>query len=474
MTIVTQTPNTLRRPGAYSEFDFTSGAQALVPLTLRAAIIGEMSAAATAVLETPVQVFNENDGDAKAGVGSIAAIMLRAAFAQARLSGASPEIWLCPIAEAGGGTKAIETITVTGPATASGNIVFTIAGRTITVGVNNGDAQNTIATAIKVALNALATTIPIVATVAANVVSCTATTKGVNGNDVFYALSTTPLPLGVTVVFAQTVAGLGAATITNACNALYDKSYDAVCISNHTAGTDVPILLAQALTAWGFNQKSYRFFFLADNASLGAAQTLQAAANDYRVVVTSCAQTGSLPGELAVVTAIAEFSRTAPNANLDGEPVYVFQPPPPSAYTAAQVESALSGGCTPLTTQGAGMKIERLVTSQISYNSAPFEPVRDIAYPRTAAYLAKQVEINFASKFKQATADNDFLLRVRDMVIGVQRAMETLRYLRDVDTFLPQIQAEYALLPAGRVNISDPFRVAGPVHQAVAVHTMYL
>lgn len=468
--IVTHVPTSVRRPGAFSEFDFTSGAQSLIPVAARVVIVAEKTAAGTAVIETPVQIFGAADGDTKLGTGSIAAIMARTAFLQGQFSGASPEVWACPLAEPGGGTATAETLTVTGPATEAGNIELQIAGRTIIVGVSNGDSANTIAAAIKSALDAVKSSIPFTAAVVGAVVTATCTTKGVNGNDPKWLVN--KKPAGVGVALAQSVAGAGVATIANALAALYDKRYQAVAISNHTT-TDIAALIVERLTSWSYDQRNYRFFFVGENSTLGTAQTLQAAGNDYGIIVTSCEQTGSLPGELAVVTAVAEFSRAAPNANLDGEMVAIYPPPASYVFTAAEVESALNGGVTPLTSQGSWMQIERLVTSQISYNSAPFEAVRDIAYPRTSAALAEQIEINYSTKFKQAVNDEDFKDRVRDMVIGVQRAFEANKWIKDVNTFLGQIQVEDAVGVAGRVNISDPHRVAGPVHQAVTVHTMY-
>src|ERR1043166_7276498 len=97
--IVTSIPNNVRRPGAYSEFAFVQAGQSLIPLPLRAVIVAEKTAAGTAALETPIQVFDENDADAKGGQGALAAVLCRTAFQQGKLSGAQPEIWLCPIAE---------------------------------------------------------------------------------------------------------------------------------------------------------------------------------------------------------------------------------------------------------------------------------------------------------------------------------------------------------------------------------------
>lgn len=474
MTIQSSIPTSLRRPGAYHEFKFVPAGQQLVPLALRIAIVAEKTATGTATADTPVQIFDETDADTKLGVGSMGALLCRKALEQAKLSGGSPEIWAVPVAEPGAGTAAVQTITTTVTTAQGGNIVLRVAGRLVIVGVGAGDAQNTIATAIKNKLDELAGTLPVTASVATNVVTATSRTKGTNGNDVAFEVISTPT--GVSVATTQTVPGAGALAITNAVASLFDRRYDAIVLSNHGTG-DAAMLLVHRADAWGYAQKNYRFIFMGERGSLGTAQTLQAALNDFGFAIISCEGTPSLPGELAVVGAVAEFSREKPNANLDGERVAIVPPSGALAYTNAEVESALAGGVTPLTPDGSFCKIERLVTTQITLNSAAFEPLRDIAYPRTAAFIATQVDIGFLTGFRQEVLDddpdNDIRGRVRDMVIEKHRAAQKDRILRDVDTFLDQIQVEIAPAPSGRLVISDPFRVAGPLHQGAFVHTMY-
>ena len=126
--IVTSVPSSKRRPGGYSQYKFVPAGQQLVPLPLRVVAVGIGGATATAPLESPVQIFDEDDADTRAGRGSELALMLRKMFEQSSLQGASPEIWACRIA-APAGVAAANTITVTGPATASGTLVLRLAGR---------------------------------------------------------------------------------------------------------------------------------------------------------------------------------------------------------------------------------------------------------------------------------------------------------------------------------------------------------
>jgi phage tail sheath gpL-like len=468
VAIIVNTPSNLRRPGVFPEFDVQVG-QSLVPLPLRVAIVAEKTAAGSAALETPVQVFSESDADAKGGIGSLAAVLCRTAIAQAALSGASPEVWLCPTAEPAAGTAAQWTVTLSSGA--AGTLIFTVAGRPVIVGVGTGDPGSTIAAGVKGALDAMKPLIPFTASVAGNVVTLVHTTKGQNGNDA--ALALVQVPAGMIATLTQSVVGAGAASITNAVQALYDKRYHGIALSNHTS-TDITTLVAESAFAWGPQQQNFRYFFVGERGSLGTATSLAAPANDRGIVVGSYEGTPSLSGEIATCLAIAEFAREAPNANLDGQRVALHPAPGTFAYTAAEIESGLNGGCTTLEPDGAFSKITRLVTTSTTLNGAPFEAHRDIAYSRTMAYLAEQVSIAFRTRFFGANDSPEMRIRVRDMLVEVARAAEAQGYIQQVDALLDQFQVERTTSPLGRYVASVPSRVAGPLHQLVPKFTLYL
>jgi phage tail sheath gpL-like len=468
--IITSLPSNVRRPGAFSEFKFVQAAS-LLSTPLRVVVVAEKSSTGTATADAPIRILDEDDADAKAGQGSPAALGCRTAFTQGKLSGAMPELWLAPIAEPAGGVKAISTVTFTVTTAAGGDLIIKIAGRPVVVSVTAGDAQNTIAAAFKAACDAAKAVLPITATVATNVGTCTNVTKGVNGNDVVFEL--VQAPAGVSVAIAQSVAGAGAAVLTTAVQSLYNQRYHAVAVSNHTT-TDIATLIVERAAAWGFNQQNYRFFFMGSRDSLGTAQALATAANDFGVVVGTYEGTPSLPVEIAVCDAFAEFSSDMPNVNTDGDRVALYPASGLLAYTAPEIESALNGGMTPHVPDGVFSKIVSMKTTQITMNGVPTETVRDIAYPRTAAYRAEMHENGFRAGFANEVMDNDILPRIRSMQIAADRLMESAKILKDVDTFLDQYLVEIATSPAGRVVSSSPFRPAGPLHQLAAVNVMYL
>lgn len=463
MTIPSSVPSNIYRPGAFHTFVFSESGVGLVPVAKRVALVGMISASGTLAAATPTQVFDALEADTLCGIGSELALMARQAFATMRFLGAGPEIWLVAIA-APAGAAATETITITGTAAESGELILAIAGRPISVGIADGDANTTAAAALETEIDDMVRELPVTAGVAAGVVTCTHVTLGANGNDVDYAV--VRVPAGLSVALAQSLAGSGTVDITAALDSLVDKDYDGIAIANH-ASADITDATAHTAAQWLYNQKRYRWIFMGETGSVSTATTLAAAAVDKTIVLTSCEDMPSLPGEVAAAMAVAAFSQSRPNYNHDGVELPLYPPPAASAYTNSEIESLLSGGCTPLTpTVGGRVKIERLVTT---------DPAQlDLALSKTSAELARQIDLGYVAGFSQENITDEVLDRVRDMVIDKHRSAERLKWIRNVDEFLDQIQVEEAEAPAGRILVNDPHRVAGLLHQAEFRHVQYL
>lgn len=484
--LVTTVPSSVDTPGSFHTFTHVKAGGSLVPLALRVLIVGVKSSAGTATALTPVQILDVNDAITKCGIGSEAALMAAKGFEQGLLNqssgrGGIPEIWACPItAPAGGAVAAEQTLTVTGPATASGTLILRIAGRYIYVGVNAGDAQNTIAAAIEDEIDALAKELPVSASVASNVVTCVHRTSGTNGNDVAYEVVQTVA--GVSVALAASVVGTGTVDITAAVDASFDKDYDAIVISIHSS-TAVTDAIAHLADAWTYSQKSWRWVVMGDRASLGTAQGYATSADTERILIPSCEGCPNLPSEIAMAVAVAAWGVEAPNSNYDDVELALYPPPTASAYTGAEVESAIDGGVTPLapTHNGARLRIVRLVTTKITDGGAPYKLLADLAFIRTIAYRATQYDISYRIQFRQQVIDGPItdpeatlLKRIRDMMVSIDRNMAALGYLRDVETYIPQFLVEEAQAPQGRVLARAPCRVAGPLHQVAFEHLSYL
>lgn len=474
MITISSIPNNIRAPGIYAEMVYKGNPNGLAVLKQSVCIVAEKTAAGMAPANTPTKIASIEDGDTKAGKGSLAAIMVRMAKAQARYQGAEPEIWICPVDEPVG-AKATKTLTYTVAAPKSGNHTITVGRFTITVGVSTTDTATSLAAKVKAELDKLGDSLPITIGVAAGVVTCTFTTNGVNGNDLTYRHVESPS--GVSVVIATGTPGSGAALIAPALAALYDRVYNAVAFSNHTA-TDASAWLIDAASAWSAGNELFRWAFFGETGSIGTAQTMQAALNDYRSIIVSCEQHQALPGELAVACAVAAFGTDKPNAGFNNKVLALPAPPQAYAYTTGdggEVETLLDSGITPLRPTDNGLtKIVRLVTTTRTVSGVVFEGTRDLAYSRTTAYMSTQVTFGFVQGgFDNRDFNEDYLRDFRAMVVGKHKSAEAAGYIRNVDVNIESIRVEESTTALGRALLEDPFEVAGPAGQVFAKHIMY-
>lgn len=480
MPVNTGVLTSLRRPQTFHTFAYLQGGRSLVPLPQRLLLIGILKGG-TAVAGTIYPIDDAQQTDALFGVGTELALMCRMAFATGALLGQGPQLYACGVTEPVGAART-QTWTVTGPATASGNVVLRIAGRTITIGVSSGDSANTIAAAISTAINAQKINLPVTCTAALAVATTTFATTGVVGNDVIYEVVSAPT--GVTVVTAQGAAGAGAADPTAAFANAAGPDYDAIAIGNHTA-TDVGTALTHVTAAWTASEKKWRWVVIGEPGSIGTATTLASAANDRAIVVACCEKCPNLPGEIATATAFGKLSRSRPNGNWDGLRLPLYPPSDAFDFTNSEVESALAAGVTPLKAvvdpqtrvQTPGVvKIEKLVTTSTTVSGQPFEALRDIAVPRTGAYVARQIDAAFASRFgAQANPDgvlltDDTVQQVRDMIANILYAAQDARILTNVDADLALLVVEKDLAAPGRINVDVTYTVVLGLHQVAFVH----
>jgi len=468
------------RPQTFHVLTFLLGGRSLTPLPQRIALAGVMKGG-TATAGAVYLVSDPGESDALFGLGTMLSLMCRKAFETGAVLGQGPAIYAVGAAEPGAGTAAAETITVTGTATADGNLVIRIAGRYLTIGVANGTVQNTTAAAIKSAIDAATQLMPITASVATNVVTCTHRTKGVNGNDVVYEVVQNVA--GVTIALAQSVAGAGVVDLQTAFDNLLGQDFDAIAINNHAAA-DITEINAHVATAWGPAEKKWRWFVLGEAGSIATATALASAANHQAVLVFNCEGSRSLPGEIAAAGAVGLCSRTQPNANYNGLQLPLYPPTTALAFTGTEVETALGAGLTPLSPildaqkrviEGA-LVIERLITSKTTDGGVPFPVLRDVGVSRTGGYLARQLDIAYRARFGAAanpqgaldTDDQGAL--INDMCSDILYAAQDATIIRNVDNDVQKLVVERDPSVAGRRNVDIAYTVVSPLHQVAYVH----
>lgn len=220
-----------REPFFAVDFDNTLANTAGGELVYTALIIGQRTAAAAALPGAPAantlhRVTSEGDVVAVAGRGSILHRQAIAWYASNRQT----ELYIGLLDDDGGGTAATGTITVTGPATASGTIAYYLGGVRRTVAVNIDDSADDIAAAINADI-ALALDSPITSTVLANVVTTEFVHAGEVGNafDIRHSFNDgEALPAGVGLAIVQTTGGTSNPSLDALITAMGDQWFNII------------------------------------------------------------------------------------------------------------------------------------------------------------------------------------------------------------------------------------------------------
>lgn len=474
MTITHSVPTTTRRPMRAYEFNVANAQRGLVPIDRNLALVGTFNAAGSATAGTIYAVSEESKADSLFGQGSELALMCKWALKGFRAYGKSANLYaigITPVVSA----AAVETLTTTGTASASGDLVIRIAGRTIRTGVTSGDVQNTITAALEAAIDAEVANLPVTAGSATNVVTCTHVDHGVNGNDVLYEVIEEPA--GVSVALAQSAPGAGAVDITASLDLLIDRNYHVIAIANKTT-TDTADLGLHLTSMWAAGENKWRFAVMAERGTLAAAQLL---ADDeqtrYDMSVISAEGFRNTGGEIAAYGAAilaAEDDPAQPFNGIDLPDLYM--PTDANVPTNTEIETGIAGGLTMLTVndQKTSAKMVRYLNIKTVHNSVAFLAMQDITIPRSMAYTAEQVDIRLGLQFGNVKKSKRNVAGVRSEVLDVLYKLEELEVVQNVDDHTDELVVETDANVATRLNVAIPTSVVPPLNQIIGVVNLLL
>jgi phage tail sheath gpL-like len=483
MTISTTFPSDNYVPGVGGEFDFVTGVGVRPTSDRRMLIVGSLRSTGTATAERLYAVEDELAADTLFGIGSEVAIGVRAALATCRsLNLSPPEIYGIAVTEPGAGVAASGTFTVTGPATASGEVLVRIAGRLVRCAVASGDAQNTIAANLEAAVDAAERALPVGASVATNVVTVTYRTKGTNGNDVKIEVVNgkdgyPALPAGVAVAVsgANLASGAGVIDITASLDKAKNLDFWTIAISNNES-TDVTDLDAHLDEMWATMTDRYRFAFMAGISALATDQTIAAAANDHRIVKLSCAGARSLPIEFAAAAAALAVGREKPNANHCGTPLPLFGPDLDSAYSPTEQNTAIKSGLSPLVpTPNGFVKLVRLVTTKTTENSVTYRALMDFGVPFAMARIAREIDDAVTLTLTGGVddpeggrnIDDNLAADLKSVALSILRIREADGWVQNVEARKDEIRFERHATNATRVILEVPEDIVPIAAQAI-------
>lgn len=240
--VFNEIPTPYYRPADLIEVRPTFGNVGILPFPARNLIIGGMLSTGTATAGVIQQnIILPAQLTALFGAGSQAEAMGIAFLATA---GINIPLDVIGVSDAGGGAKAVYTVTFGGTWTGNGTTALAVAGVRYATGTLSTDTPTTTATEWAAQVNANPQA-PVVATAATSVVTLTAKHAGLTGNDISIVVSPAQgdaLVAGMTCVIAQTVQGATNPSIAAAITAINGLWYTDIAI----AWQDIPNLTSLA------------------------------------------------------------------------------------------------------------------------------------------------------------------------------------------------------------------------------------
>lgn len=419
----------------------TAAQNVIQQIEQRVLFIGQKTSAGSAAAGTLVQnILNDNSEDTLFGAKSMLASMVRSY----KLINKVTQIDCIPLSDGGGAAAAVGSIAFTGPATATGTLVFKIGSRinhSYSLPVISTDSATTIGANLAALINA-DTTAPVTASATTGTVTITAVNLGLQGNKIGVEVVGTLAGVGVTLT--KPISGSGLPTLTNIFNVVGDQRYQTVAgpveygFSTYTGFLDARFNVDnQVLDGVAIVSQTDTLANLVTALTPLNSQSL--AVHNNRLV-NIATKRGSAIFELDYVVS-AQFAairalRLTPGANI-------------AAYVASIQASDQVGG---------------IALSSLPYHNTPFPylPVIDIG---DAFVLDEETELNTAGGFiltnntsRSSIVANRVLTTYKFNTLGVADA--TFQFLNLVDTasasredFFNFVKATYAQT---RLTTGDP------------------
>jgi phage tail sheath gpL-like len=457
-------PSSLRVPFVAVEFDNTRAQQGPAILPYRALLVGQkLTAGGTAVANTLYKVTTADQVLTLAGRGSMLHRMAMAYFANNKFS----ETWIGVLGDNGAGVQATGTITVTGPATATGTISLYLGGVRVPVAVVNGDAQNAIATAINAAINANLD-LPVTSSVTTNVVTLTFRHKGLVGNEFDIRANYQDgesLPAGVSLAVVAMSAGTTNPVLTTLITALGDSWFQVVA-HPYTDATSLTAIENEMASRFGPMRMIDGVAFTAKQDTFGNLATLGLGRNSQHSSIMAANSSPTPPMEIAAaVGAVAAYyaqidpARPFQTLPLNG----VLPPAETSRFTNSERNTLLFDGISVSKVVGGKVQLDRLITTfQTNSAGAADTSYLDVTTMFTLLYLRYSFRAQMTSRYpRHKLADDGARFGPGQAVMTPKigkaeaiawfRGMEELGLVENFDQFKRDLVVER--------NVSDPNRM---------------
>lgn len=454
-----QIKSSTRKPGVNAEFNYKLAVRTLPGNRQETLLIGQKTATGTLPVNTPVEVYSDDEAAVYFGYGSVGHLMVRSALETNRYLAVS----IIAQDDAAAGVAATKTVTLANNAGGVGVETINIGSRLVQIAVASGDTPTERADAL-VAEAAKQPELPMSLENVAGVITLTAKNKGECGNDVKVSASTTAA--GTTMVVAAGVTGDVNPDVDDALTAVFAHHYDIIACP-YVDVANVTKLRDYLNNVSGPYEQRYAIGTTGHIGTLAQATTFAASINGRRVFPCLVPNAYETSYEVSASYAALIASEEDPARPLNTLHLKSISASPLNDRLGrTEQESCLYNGVTP-TEVGPGNRTQvvRAVSSYV-LNAAgiPDESGLDITTQRSLDYTATAVVQRLALRFPRDKKTKRVKNKVRSEIIDVLYKLEELEIVENVDDNVPDILVEDDLQNPGMLDIKIPADVVNGLH----------
>ena len=371
-------------------------------------LLGTVVASSTIKKNELRQVFSSDEVGQLTGMGSELHLMSTGVFKNT----AGIPAYILPATE--GGAASVHQISVTGTATAAGELLIRIAGKVVPLSISNGDSNSVIATAIKDAVDKN-NSLPVTAAASGGNATLTAKWKG-NTSDAITvtvnAFSSDPtIPAGVTLAITKPTAGSGTVDISPALNSISEDQDMTILVHSYTDSTNLGKIEALENSRW--NPEVVKGFIAVGCVS--GTHTEATTITDARNSFVSCLvgrqgvpeHTAEVAGALG--GSIAQSASADPALQMHTIKLSGLTLPNSGMWGWAERNSALKKGCSTIKGIGNDVVISQLRNTFTTSDTGAAAPEADryITSVMTLAAIANDRKNYFLNTWGRAKLGED-------------------------------------------------------------------
>lgn len=452
-------PNTIRKPGVYTEYNNKDAVTTLPTNEQEVLIVAPMTANSSTDFSAPLKVFSDTEAEQAFGAGSIAHLMVRQAIKNNPLI----RLTVVGVKDHSAGVAASGKVTFAGTATLAGVVKVVIGGDAFEIATTKGEEAATIANRFVAVINASRLCQVTASSEESGVLSLTAKSKGEIGNEISLSAKHTAGDLGVTVI--GFTGGQRNAQIAPALTSVAGKHYNVI-ISPFSDEENATALRQHLEAMANPIEDKPGIGVLGWRGTFATGTTLSSRLNSERVIVgwyNGCLQSNAMIAAGLGAIIAGEEDPAKPLNTLEVLGLSLVD----DAYKPLfnEVNQALFNGLSPLEVVANRVQITRAITTYTKSVTNTDDPsYLDLTTIRTLDFVRKAIQTRQRLRFPRAKNSPRIIRKVRSEVLDVLYRLEQMEVIENVDGWKSRLVIERNLQDPTYLDLDIPADVVNGLH----------